>query len=83
MLVTDWPLLWVLMITSAENRPWPGDVHLGSRFGEAGLPDPSVVRTAKIANVELRGASRLGHLPADLMASVMAEIRSILCLDQH
>lgn len=55
-------LLWVLMITSAENRGWPSDVIL-SDFGAAGLPAPSVVRTAKIAVVEARDAERLGALP--------------------
>jgi mRNA interferase MazF len=31
-------LLWVAMIASAENRAWPGDLSLGKRYGEAGLP---------------------------------------------
>jgi mRNA interferase MazF len=54
-------LLWVLMITSAENRGWPGDVEV-SDLNASGLPSPSVVRTAKIATIEVKDAERLGSL---------------------
>ena len=54
-------MLWVLMITSAENRRWPGDVDIVD-FREAGLPAPSMVRTAKIATIEAAEADRLGAL---------------------
>ena len=54
-------LLWVVMITSAENRGWPGDV-LVDDLGMAGLPVASVVRTAKIATIEARDAQRLGRI---------------------
>jgi mRNA interferase MazF len=54
-------LLWVLMITSAENRGWPGDVTVSDPT-KAGLPAPSVVRTAKIATIEARTAEWLGSL---------------------
>jgi len=56
-------LLWVLMITSAENRGWPGDVGV-SDLAVAGLPAESVVRTAKIATIETKEAERIGSLPA-------------------
>ena len=39
-------LLWVVMVTSAENRGWSGDVVLGDLAG-TGLPAPSLVRTPK------------------------------------
>lgn len=55
-------LLWVLMITSAENRRWPGDVPL-SDLGLSGLSADSVVRTAKIATIETKEAERIGVLP--------------------
>lgn len=55
-------LLWVLMVTSAENRGWPGDV-LVSDLAVAGLPAESVVRTAKIATIETKEAERIGSLP--------------------
>ena len=58
-------LLWVLMITSAENRGWDGDVAI-SDLAAAGLPAPSVVRPAKIATIEARDAERIGALlPAE------------------
>lgn len=55
-------LLWVLMITSAANRGWPGDIVV-SDLEQAGLPVESVVRTAKIATIEAREAERIGSLP--------------------
>ena len=55
-------LLWVLMITSAENRRWQDDVVV-SDTAAAGLPAPSVVRLAKIATIETRDAERIGTLP--------------------
>lgn len=70
-------LLWVLMITSAENRGWPGDVAV-SNLRSAGLPVPSVIRTAKMATIETSDAAGLGKIsPATLrrvMASVAAEL---------
>ncbi|HEY0834770.1 MAG TPA: type II toxin-antitoxin system PemK/MazF family toxin [Azospirillum sp.] len=55
-------LVWVLMITSADNRGWPGDVGV-TDLAAAGLPAPSVVRTAKIAAIDARDAECLGSLP--------------------
>lgn len=55
-------LIWVLMITSADNRGWPGDVGIAD-LTAAGLPAPSIVRTAKIAAIDARDAERLGSLP--------------------
>ena len=55
-------LLWLLMITSAENRRWPGDVVV-SDLAVAGLPAESVVRTAKIATIDAAAAEQLGSLP--------------------
>lgn len=61
-------LLWLAMITSAANRGWMGDVTI-SDLQVAGLPIPSIVRTAKVATIEARDAQRLGTLPsADRMA---------------
>jgi mRNA interferase MazF len=56
-------LLWVLMITSAGNRGWPGDVDV-SDLGASGLPVASVVRTAKIVTIEVKEAERIGVLAA-------------------
>ena len=54
-------MLWVLMITSAANRRWPGDVPV-SDLAAAGLPAASVVRTAKIGTVDLDIVQRLGRI---------------------
>lgn len=66
-------LLWVLMITSAENRGWPGDVAV-SNMAEAGLPAPSVVRTAKIATIEAVDASKLGRISLSALRRVMSRV---------
>jgi mRNA interferase MazF len=55
-------LLWVLMITSAENRGWTGDVEI-SNLSATGLPVPSIVRTAKVATIDAADAEKLGNLP--------------------
>ncbi|TAK49269.1 MAG: type II toxin-antitoxin system PemK/MazF family toxin [Betaproteobacteria bacterium] len=62
-------LLWVVMITSAENRRWPGDVAIRD-LASAGLPAPSVIRTAKIATIEAADAARLGRVPPALYRRV-------------
>ncbi|HEY2184644.1 MAG TPA: type II toxin-antitoxin system PemK/MazF family toxin [Xanthobacteraceae bacterium] len=54
-------LVWVLMITSAENRRWDDDVAV-SDLDTAGLPAASVVRCAKIATIEAQDAERIGEL---------------------
>jgi mRNA interferase MazF len=67
-------LLWVLMVTSAANRGWPGDVTV-SDLEAAGLPAPSLIRSAKIAMIDARDAVRIGHLRASDRAHVMAALR--------
>lgn len=68
-------LLWVVMITSAENRAWPGDVSLEATFREAGLPVPSVVRPCKIATIEGRLAEPIGAIQPGLLRKVEDAIR--------
>jgi mRNA interferase MazF len=70
-------LLWLVMITSAENRGWPGDVSI-SDLRAAGLPAPSIVRPAKIATVDTRDAERLGTLPGADRTAVAAGLSGIL-----
>ncbi len=70
-------LIWVAMITSAENRPWPGD-HAIADFADAGLPIPSVVRTAKVTTLETNAAIPVGDLDAALLGEVMAGVRGML-----
>lgn len=84
LVVSDQPLgedgrfYWVLMITSADHRRWPGDVALGRRHGEAGLPAPSLIRTSKMATVESDRMESLGKMPETFMGAVDAEIDTIL-----
>jgi len=70
-------LLWVVMITSAENRTWPGDVAI-RHLRKAGLPVPSVIRTAKLATIEARYAERLGVLDKATLTDAMRRIRAML-----
>jgi mRNA interferase MazF len=67
-------LLWVVMITSAENRRWPGDVPLVEGHRAAGLPVPSLVRTTKIATIDARHADRIGKLPEALWEKVSTAV---------
>jgi mRNA interferase MazF len=70
-------LLWVLMVTSAANRGWPGDVAV-SDLHVAGLPAASVVRSAKIATIEARDAERIGQLPPKDRTEVVEALRASL-----
>lgn len=73
-LAADHGLYWLLMITSAENRRWKNDVSV-SHHQKAGLPVPSVIRTAKIATLqEDRILRRLGSLDAADRAAVQKAI---------
>jgi mRNA interferase MazF len=70
-------LLWMVMITSAENRGWPDDVGI-SDLDDAGLPAPSIVRPAKIATVDTRDAQRLGTLSIVDREAVAVGLRRII-----
>jgi mRNA interferase MazF len=65
------------MVTSAENRGWPGDVMI-SDLTEAGLPAPSVVRTAKIATIETGDAEQIGRLQENDQRQVSEALRACL-----
>lgn len=70
-------LLWVIMITSAENRPWEGDVAV-SDLSRAGLPAPSVIRTAKIATIEPGRVVRIaGRVDGKIAQSVRQQLAAI------
>ena len=72
-------LLWVLMITSAENRGWPGDIEITDLAG-VGLSALSVVRTAKIATVEMDMADRIGRLALPERRRVIDAVRDRLAV---
>ena len=59
-------LLWVAMITRAENRGWPGDVPV-NKLDSAGLPVPSVIRLLAYRHIpqQSRALSRKNILLRD------------------
>jgi len=73
-------LLWVVMITSAANRGWAGDVVVNN-LATAGLPVESVIRTAKIATIEASDAEKLGKLSAAQFRQVSARLGQLLKID--
>jgi mRNA interferase MazF len=75
-------LLWVVMITSAENRRWAGDFEIKD-LAAAGLPAPSVIRPCKIATIEARHAEPLGRIKPSLMAEVSDVIAGLLGLGRR
>jgi mRNA interferase MazF len=72
-LETEHGLLWVAMITSADNRAWPGDVTIDN-LTLAGLPAPSVIRPTKIATIEAKDAQKLGELAQVLLHQTLRHI---------
>jgi mRNA interferase MazF len=66
-------LFWAAMITSAENEAWPGDYAIDD-LTNAGLPIPSVVRTAKIATLEAKSAQTVGRVDELLMRRILAAV---------
>ena len=70
-------VLWVLMITSAENRGWRGDIGIPD-LGKAGLPAPSVIRTAKIATIDARDAEPLGKVSTRVRNDVSRQLLGLL-----
>jgi len=70
-------LLWVVMVTSAENRGWPDDVPV-SDHRQAGLPIASLIRCAKMATIDAADAEPLGRASDSDVARAMANLRGRL-----
>jgi mRNA-degrading endonuclease toxin of MazEF toxin-antitoxin module len=71
-------LIWVAMITSADNASWSCDVTIPD-LTRAGLPAPSVVRTAKIACIEpARIERRAGRLDKATAKAVTQKLKGFL-----
>jgi mRNA interferase MazF len=71
-------LIWLAMITSADNEPWSSDVAIAD-LSRAGLPAPSVVRPAKIACIEpARIDRRIGRLDKAQARLVGQRLRGFL-----
>ena len=71
-------LVWLAMVTSADNRRWDSDVSV-TDLEVAGLPAPSLVRPAKIATVDgERVLRRIGRLTPKDARSVAAQLKKFL-----
>lgn len=72
-------LLWVSMITSAQNAPWRGDIPIRDE-ARAGLSAASVIRPSKIATIDAGQAESLGKVSAGEVRRALSEIGRILGL---
>jgi mRNA interferase MazF len=71
-------LIWVAMITSADNEAWSSDIAI-TDLKRAGLPAPSVVRPAKVACIEPgRIDRRVGRLEKAAAKTVSQRLRAFL-----
>jgi mRNA interferase MazF len=66
-------VVWAVMITSAANKSWPGDIAIKDHAA-LGLPIPSVVRTEKMSTLECAGADLLCRCDDALLAEVQSRI---------
>jgi len=71
-------LIWVAMITSAENQHWDGDVDFGDQYEACGLPAPSKVRPCKLATIDSASAALLGKASQTIMSNVLALLLAYL-----
>jgi len=68
---------WVLMITTARHERWPGDVELVD-WKAAGLGQPCVVRSGKVASIDTRITNPIGNLAEADRTSVTDALRALL-----
>jgi mRNA interferase MazF len=70
-------LVWVAMITSADNPAWPDDIPLP--IGKTGLETNSTIRTAKIATLDANRIVRIaGRIDKATHTKVTAALSAIL-----
>ena len=71
-------LVWLVMVTSADNRRWRDDIDI-SDLAAAGLPAPSLARPAKIATADAaRVVRRVGRLPAKDARALAAVLSNLI-----
>ena len=71
-------LVWLLMVTSADNPRWDCDIDV-SDLKAAGLPAPSLVRAAKLATADAaRIVRRIGKLSAKDGRAVAAKLKALM-----
>jgi mRNA interferase MazF len=66
--------LWVVMVTSAANPRWPGDVAIEQDHAAAGLPSPSLIRTEKVTTIDESLAEWRGEIDAARLAEVREKL---------
>lgn len=71
-------VIWVAMITGAANRRWPGDVDITDDPPLTGLPIPSVVRTTKVATIDISRAEPVGKVSSRTSDEVAGLLKSYL-----
>jgi mRNA interferase MazF len=67
-------LAWVIMITSAKNKGWVGDVEI-QNLSITGLKVPSLIRTAKIATVESNMLKCIGKLDLGTITALEGQLK--------
>ncbi|MEK7265335.1 MAG: type II toxin-antitoxin system PemK/MazF family toxin [Pseudomonadota bacterium] len=76
-MTADYGLVWLAMITSASNPRWDCDIEIGN-LSAAGLPAPSLVRSAKLATVDVnRIVRRIGRLAGPDATRVKAQFKAL------
>ena len=68
-------LCWVMMVTSAENPSWPGDIKISS-LRKAGLGNPSIIRPAKIATLQVDSVKKIGKISVEISKKLAGFIRN-------
>jgi mRNA interferase MazF len=67
-------LVWLAMVTSAENAGWPCDIPIGDLSG-TGLTAPSIIRPWKLATVDSARVIRVaGKLSPAVRSRLMEQI---------
>ncbi|HEY4516654.1 MAG TPA: type II toxin-antitoxin system PemK/MazF family toxin [Candidatus Paceibacterota bacterium] len=65
---------WAAMITTTILKGWPGDIDVPD-LASAGLPISSIVRTLKLACIDMRNITRkVGTLDSDTLRAVRKSI---------
>lgn len=71
-------IVWLAMVTSAENAGWPCDILIGSTLA-AGLRTESVIRPWKLATVDLGRIIRVaGRISSEERTRVIAAVNDAL-----
>jgi mRNA interferase MazF len=67
-------LVWLAMVTSADNAGWPCDIAIDV-LSDAGLPAPSIIRPWKLATVDASRIVRVaGRIAPASLSRLMSEI---------